>query len=132
MPTMAVPPPARGSIAELTAALKRGLHHRRLVSPAPPRDPLPAPEPLDVAGPLLPVSGLLGHPAAAKPSRLRPVVRLARRAAKLLVRPWLELQTRFNHAAVGVLDQVQAWAHANLVRVHLRCHDLERDLARAA
>ena len=126
---MAIGTPGRGSVAELTAALKSGLLHRRFVDVPAQRPAPPPPEPLDVTAPLLPVSGLLGHPAVAKPSAYRPLVRLARRAAKGLLRPWLELQTVFNHRSIGVLETVQSWVHSNLSRAHDRCQQLEAAVA---
>lgn len=125
---MATAPPARGSVAELTAALASGLHHRRFADLPRPLPKLPVPEPLEVTAQLLPVSGLLGHPAGAKPSPVRPLVRFVRRATKALLRPWLELQTIFNHRSIGVMDAVQSWAFANLTRVHRRCEELEEAL----
>lgn len=125
-----ISPPGRGTVAEMTAALRNGLHARRLADPPPPLPPVPPPEPVDVVAPLLPVSTLLGHRAGAKRILVGPIVRLVRRAAKGLIRPWLDLQTQFNHRSIGVLDDFQTRTHASLARLHQRCEELERALAR--
>lgn len=60
----------------------------------------------DVRGHLLPISGLLAHQAVSKPGLFSVVVRSARRVAKMLIRPWLDFQTRFNHQVIESLARI--------------------------
>src|SRR5690242_8559246 len=84
--------------AELAAAMRNGLEARRQAQvPQAPPD-LPPPPVGDPIAPLWPLTGLLGHPATAKPGPAGRAIRLARRAVKKLMNPWLDHQTRFNHA----------------------------------
>jgi 2-polyprenyl-3-methyl-5-hydroxy-6-metoxy-1,4-benzoquinol methylase len=63
----------------------------------------------DVRGHLLPISGLLAHKATAKPGLFAFVVRSARRLSKVLIRPWLDFQTRFNHQVIESLTRIVSY-----------------------
>jgi hypothetical protein len=129
---MTATPFGRCSVAELSAALRNGLHARRFAEPPPPQPPFPQPEPIEVAARLIPVSGLLGHRATARPSPLGPIIRFARRVAKGLMRPWLDLQTQFNHGAIGSLEDLQSRTSEDVSRLHQRCDGLQQALAQSA
>src|SRR5688572_8767484 len=90
------------SPAELAAAMRDGLESRRIaqVSPA----PVEAPVTTDPTAGLWPLVGLIGHPVPFKPGMKGKALRLARRVVKKLLGPWLDHQTRFNHALTTALQ----------------------------
>jgi SAM-dependent methyltransferase len=113
---------ARLAARELAEAVREGLEGRRWPSP---RSPLEVPDPPCAPSPrpaLLPFSNPLGLGAHAKPGPLNRPVRFIRRAVKAFLRPWLDVQTRFNHGVIDALEQSQAAAHDHLRRLsdHLR------------
>ncbi|HJT78140.1 MAG TPA: class I SAM-dependent methyltransferase, partial [Gemmataceae bacterium] len=60
-------------------------------------------------------AGLLDHPPVVKPGRFAAVVRLARRGLHVLLRPWLEFQTRFNRGCVQQFDAVAGPLNEDLI-----------------
>lgn len=57
---------------------------------------------------LFPYSNAIGHPARAGKGILGYPVRIVRKALKALFRPWLDIQTRFNHAVIRTLEYNEA------------------------
>jgi hypothetical protein len=83
---------------ELAAAVRAGLDARRVAA-----DPPPAPPGLPFES-VTPLAGLRGHPAPPSGGLLGRGVRLARQLVKRLIAPWLDQQTRFNHALLAELQ----------------------------
>ena len=115
---------AEPSPRELAANLREGRQNRRFQPvPPPPIDPLPGPTPVDVYGPLYQHSGLMGHPAP-KAHGLRRLKRVMQRFVKGLLKPWLELQTRFNHTTTGTVAELHARLHEHSQRLTERLNEL--------
>ncbi len=93
---------AQAPVAEPTVATLPAL-------PALPRPDLPRLRPA-----LEPYANTLGHPAAARPGFVGRFVRRLRQGFKALLRPWLEIQTRFNEAAVAGLESTHSTLQAHL------------------
>jgi SAM-dependent methyltransferase len=109
MSTAAPPTPGPdASPEELARLIRDGLEAGRwpMTPPARPAPPLP-PDAPELGPVLLPFSSPLGHPAAAGPGRLRKPVRLIRGVLKVFLRPWFDLQTRFNHKVMEALEREQ-------------------------
>jgi hypothetical protein len=69
--------------------------------------PLPAMSPVELPSPrqgLESRANVLGHPATARPGALGYLLRQTRRVVRRLLRPWFEVQTHFNHAAIDTLE----------------------------
>ena len=93
---------------ELASNLRDGRQNRRFQpTMTPPSEPLPGPTYVDLYAAMLPVSGLLGH-GAPRTHGWRKLKRVMQRFAKAMIKPWLELQTRFNHATLDQMSQLQA------------------------
>jgi hypothetical protein len=113
------------SALELAEAVREGLEARRwppgaaLGVPDPPAAPSPRPA-------LLPYSNPLALPAHAGPGPLRRPVKFVRRVFRAFLRPWLDVQTRFNHTVIDALEQSHQAAHDHLRRLteHLREQEL--------
>lgn len=89
---------------ELAAALRGGLESRRMtpaVTAPPPPPPVPAEAPFHH---VWQYAGLLGHPAPPAGGPIKMLVRLARRVLKKFLNPWLDLQTKYNHALLAELQ----------------------------
>jgi hypothetical protein len=109
------------SAAELAEAMRAGFEARRA---------LPARALLGTAtGALLPdidpkvryYARLADHPAVARPGRFAALIRGLRRGLLVLLRPWLEIQTRFNFLLLEVDDGLRAKINETNVRLdHLR------------
>lgn len=107
---------------ELAQAIRLGLEHRRW--PFAPVEP-PVPEPpagVEVMARLWPTYNALQRPADAKPGRFQRPMRFARRVLKVLLRPWLDVQTQFNHSVIEALDaqQRQFVEHLQQLAAYLR------------
>ena len=101
---------ARGGVlspAELAASMRDGFEARR-VHRVPRLPDLPAVPDNDPAAALWPLSGLVGHPAPARPGLKGAVLRSARRVVKKLMGPWLDHQTRFNHTLTATVQAQSA------------------------
>src|SRR5262245_5858395 len=99
---------------ELAQAIRLGLEHRRW--PFAPVEP-PVPEPpagIEVVPKLWPNYNTLQIRADARPGRFQKPMRLVRRVFKALLRPWLDVQTQFNHSVIETLD-----AHQRQLTEHL-------------
>lgn len=115
------------SPAELAAAFRDGLESRRQVAAIQAPPDLPSPPGGDPVAPLWPLAGLLGHPAgAATPGLGGKAVRLARRAVKKLINPWLDHQTRFNHQLTATLQAQLAEVYRHLQLVTWRLNEVTR------
>lgn len=115
---------------ELASNLRDGRQNRRFQpTMAPPSDPLPGPMSIDVYKSGLPLSGLLGHPAPPA-GGWRKLKRLMQRFVKALMKPWLEMQTRFNHMTLDQMSQIQAQTNEHSVRLTLRVNELLPYLSR--
>lgn len=114
------------SALELAQAVYEGLESRRWPTPRPLLE-VPDPPELRNPGPaLVPFSSPLGLPAQAKPGPLARPIRFARRVVKVLLRPWLDAQTRFNHTVIESLEQahVQGQEHLRRLSQHLKQQEL--------
>jgi hypothetical protein len=115
----------RGTVspAELAATMRHGLESRRQIAMP---QPLPALPPSgDPAAPLWPLGGLLGHPTPpARPGLLGQAFRLARRAAKKLLNPWLDQQTRFNHQFTAAFQHEFAAVFQHLQLMNQRLNEI--------
>jgi len=81
--------------------------------------------------PLLdPYCNTLGHPATARPGLFSQAIRLARRGLKAFIRPWLELQTRFNHATIASLENSTGAIQARFDQLATRLNENSELLAR--
>ncbi len=80
----------------LAEAMCNGLEHRWLTPEPPACQDFPAGIRKDTRRKLLHCGDLLNHPPTVKPGRFAPIVRLLRGALRVLLRPWLEMQTRCN------------------------------------
>lgn len=60
----------------------------------------PLSPPIDIRGHLLPLSGLLAHKVVGRPGPLGLIGRVVRKLVKAFIRPWLDFQTRYNHAVI--------------------------------
>jgi ubiquinone/menaquinone biosynthesis C-methylase UbiE len=60
----------------------------------------PLAPPIDIRGHLLPLSGLLAHKVVGRPGPLGLIGRVVRKLVKAFIRPWLDFQTRYNHAVI--------------------------------
>jgi hypothetical protein len=128
--------PAPGLAGEdLARAILAGLEMRRFgaleekaqLTRAVPADiqPLPALPEATLPGvrPLLePYANTLGHPASARPGWFGKVLRQTRRALKALLRPWFELQTRFNHSTIDTLESSNRALQGHLQQLTARLH----------
>lgn len=70
--------------------------------------------PPDFRARLMPLSSSLGHPASARPGLFAWPIRFVRRVMKGFFRPWLDLQTRFNHTIIETLEHSQDAVRAQL------------------
>jgi hypothetical protein len=108
---------------DLARLIRDGLEASRwpLVPPNRPAPPSP-PEPAEIRLTLLPFSSQLGHAATAKPGPLGKPIRFIRRAIKFFLRPWFDLQTRFNHTVIDTLeaDNRKLSAHLRELTGYLR------------
>jgi len=119
----------------LARAILAGLEMRRFAAPKvrvqadpPPQEetrPLPPlPEAaLPSVRPLLdPYANALGHKATARPGLFGRLICQTRRGFKALLRPWLEIQTRFNHATIDSLEcshsAIQGYFNQLTARLH--------------
>ncbi len=112
---------------DLARAMQAGLEMRRFAAleakaqaARPARSesqPLAALPPAELPSPRQPLdsqANVLGYPASARPGLLGYLLRQTRRVFKRLLRPWLEVQTNFNHAVIDTLE------HSNqALKVHL-------------
>jgi hypothetical protein len=124
---MTTPPAIPPSPDELAVAMRKGLDGRRVFRNPSSLPPVPAP-PAELLPQLAEMAGLLGHPAPPGLGLSGRLGRLARRAVKRLMNPWLDRQTQYNHATAAYLKSV----HGYLVGVTERVNALQAELAQQA
>jgi hypothetical protein len=108
----------------LAAAMRDGLDGRRFFRNPVPFPAIPTP-PANLLPQLVETAGLLGHPAPPGRGPGGWFGRLARRTVKRLMNPWLDRQTRFNHATVVYLQSL----HGYLAGVAERVNALQAEVA---
>jgi len=70
-------------------------------------------------------ANVLGHPAVSKARRGARLIRFVRRALRAFMRPWLEVQTRFNDSVIDVLESLHAALRHEIDAVHQRVAQLK-------
>ena len=103
---------ARPSPRELADAMREGLHRRRYCAPAPAGPDFGPLTQLEPRVRVVPYADLVSHAPAARSRFAGRAVGWMRRAFRAFLRPWLDLQTRFNDGAAEVLLA----HHAELLR----------------
>ncbi|HET6575371.1 MAG TPA: hypothetical protein VFG68_17320 [Fimbriiglobus sp.] len=121
------PPATPSSSDELAAAMRNSLAARRFFRGPPPLPPVPAP-PAELLPQLTATACVLGHPAPPGRGLSGRLGRLARRAVKRLMNPWLDRQSQFNAATASYLTAV----HGYLAEVTDRTNALQAELDRQA
>jgi SAM-dependent methyltransferase len=86
--------------------------------------------PPDARARLLPLSSTLGHPAVARPGLFAWPIRFIRRVMKGFFRPWLDLQTRFNHTVIETFEHNQNVVRAEVAVVAAAVAQTSAALAR--
>jgi hypothetical protein len=116
------------SAEEMAAAMRDGLEARRVYwAPQAPND-LPAVPQRDPMAVVWPLSGLLGLPTPRRPGLKGTVVWLLRGFAKKLLAPWLDHQTRFNHALTAALQAHLAEVSNHVTLLNWRMNEVTRAL----